>query len=814
MLELLNTKGVQLKPWNFQKFKIMYLFGENNLSNKLLSHEDASNIIARAMSKKVEIQKTSIDDIILFLDSFSKLWKPESPLFHEALRGLQEEINFTPETIKETLSILPNLLSKSTLIQRLNSELGDVKVLDSFSKTPYFDGSVKAFPLGTLLHVSAGNVFLGCIDSLLMGFLTKNISLIKLSSKNQFFPLFFAKALQAHDHNSILSDKFCLLSWKGGDIALEEFFKKSVNGIIAWGGEEMLSSYRKNLPPQVKLFEYGPKISIQLLSLPSFQQNELTALASNIGRDICIFDQNACASPQNLFVQNGINLNDLISALKEALLHYPIRRGEINSDEAVEILKEKERAKYNFVLGEGTFAEGPDFLIHAESAKQLRSSPLNRTLIIKSYSNLEDLIFQLKEFSFYLQSCSYSLSTEEKNDYLNALAAIGMKRFSPIGTIMNGMTGAPHDGRYGLRELVNFIPDETPATEKKEGYFFSSGGTTGEPKFSFYSNQELEVTAKMLAYNFKIQGLDEGMVCANLFYPGNLWSSFLAVDKALQKLNVIQLPIGGAAQPDLIFNYLEQFNAEVILGIPTLLIEIAELALKKNSNYAPKLIFFAGEHLSPAARDFLNSVWKPKHIGSGGYASVDAGVMGYQCLFSKPAEHHVFSTHVNLEIINEEARVTSLYQKSFPLTQYPTGDRIEWIHESCACGSLDPKFKLLGRVDSRFNVFGCRLSIPEIDAAIAKSALPIHCYQIKIESLNLGARLPQDLVTLTIEIQENEKWNEANFLHSIFENALDVKKTYSFEKFCSFFKVIPVPPQSIFRNERTGKIKLILDLRT
>lgn len=61
-----------------------------------------------------------------------------------------------------------------------------------------------------------------------------------------------------------------------------------------------------------------------------------------------------------------------------------------------------------------------------------------------------------------------------------------------------------------------------------EGHVFSSGGTSGNPKYSFYSNKEFEQVAEMLAIGYQSQGLQPGDLCANLFAAGNMWSSFLA----------------------------------------------------------------------------------------------------------------------------------------------------------------------------------------------------------------------------------------------------------------------------------------------
>src|SRR5690606_2217208 len=119
--------------------------------------------------------------------------------------------------------------------------------------------------------VTAGNVFLSAIDSLIMGFLTKNISLLKVSSQNKYFPLYFAKKLNDFDREKILSNKFAVLHWKGGDQKTESLIKTKVNAILAWGGEEMISSYQKDLPAHVKLLDFGPKISLQVISKKSLE---------------------------------------------------------------------------------------------------------------------------------------------------------------------------------------------------------------------------------------------------------------------------------------------------------------------------------------------------------------------------------------------------------------------------------------------------------------------------------------------------------------------------------------------------------------
>jgi len=102
----------------------------------------------------------------------------------------------------------------------------------------------------------------------------------------------------------------------------------------------MISAYAKDLPLHVKLLDFGPKISFQLISREAINGKSIIKVAEAIVRDIIPWDQGACASPQNLYLQEGINERELIQAIDEAFAKAP-PRGNLSDDECVEILKEK-----------------------------------------------------------------------------------------------------------------------------------------------------------------------------------------------------------------------------------------------------------------------------------------------------------------------------------------------------------------------------------------------------------------------------------------------------------------------------------------
>lgn len=795
----------------------MYWFGKN--IEQGFNWQDQA--LWQLSDKKRKLANTKIDEIINLLDAFGKT------SFAEAIPELVQESGFSQEETIKTLAILPELLKKENLEKRIKAEFTRPEVLDQFIKLPHATNKTRAVPQGILLHVTAGNVFLSSIDSLIMGFLTKNLSILKVSSQNKFFPQFFAQKLKAFDQSNVLADTFAILHWKGGDEAIERVIKSKVNTIIAWGGEEMIASYKKDLPHHVKFLDFGPKLSLQVISHQGLAHKNLKAVAESIVADIIPWDQSACASPQNLYLEAGIDESALLAEIEEAFTKAP-PRGVISEDEATEILKEKYRGYYSELMGEGKLAQGEDFLLHLEANKLLKPSPLHRSLIIKRYSGVDELYQLLEPFSYYLQSCSYLLAESERESYLETLALTGLKRFAPLGTITWGMEGAPHDGRFVLRELVQFIGDERRArnygeeilrltnsatikthfeeTPHPRGYIFSSGGTTGEPKFLHFSYEEFDYMSDMLAENFIRQGLRPGMTVANLFVAGNLWSSFLCVDKALEKIGVIQLPIGGVCSNENILFYLKKFKPQAVMGIPSMLVLNAEYAQEQGEKLEVPMVFYAGEALSEARRNYLQATWGTQTFASAGYASVDAGVIGYQCRHCGPGEHHVFSDLVKLDIVEEEAVVTSIARDSMPIQNYRTGDRIEWIKD-CDCGGKDRRFKLLGRIDNVLQIWSCRLLTNDLEAAMNKFG--ILSFQLKVME-----EREQSLIREKLHIiyePSASSLNQEELLLDIYHRSRDMKDTIHYQDFIR--GVVLSEVAEIPRNPRTGKISLLVDLR-
>ncbi|MEV5982122.1 phenylacetate--CoA ligase family protein [Streptomyces sp. NPDC052114] len=240
-----------------------------------------------------------------------------------------------------------------------------------------------------------------------------------------------------------------------------------------------------------------------------------------------------------------------------------------------------------------------------------------------------------------------------------------------------------------------------------EAVIFKSGGTTGSPKFSFYTREEWREFTGAFGAGLLESGLRPGHRVADLFYAGELYASFTFVLDSLHRSPVsnVRLPIGGAAPLESTVHTLEQFDVEVVAGTPTTLCALADhLVAAGRQLPRVELLLFGGESLYPDQEPLLAQAFPNARPRSVGYASVDAGLLGCAVPGADPRVHRAFTPYATVEILCEESGepiteagvpgkvvVSDLRRRLMPVLRYPAGDRAEWT------GTGPGHFRILGR---------------------------------------------------------------------------------------------------------------------
>ncbi|HNW43028.1 MAG TPA: acyl-CoA reductase, partial [Elusimicrobiales bacterium] len=241
-----------------------YLFGKVS-DQAAWTPAELEEIGVKAQAARALMRTASRDYVTETLAKAGKLFAPGGKYRKAALAHLKEHITFSEPVIDKSLDVIPEILDKGALVKRMNMELFLPYALEAPMERRGYEGLLRALPKGVVLHVGAGNVFLGILDSLVIGLLTKNVNIIKLSSTGSRFMNLFMDALREADTLGVLAGSVAVLSWKGGSEELEKAVLKNVNAVFVWGGYEAVQSYRKIAPIDVRVEGFGPKTSVGLV---------------------------------------------------------------------------------------------------------------------------------------------------------------------------------------------------------------------------------------------------------------------------------------------------------------------------------------------------------------------------------------------------------------------------------------------------------------------------------------------------------------------------------------------------------------------
>ena len=155
------------------------------------------------------------------------------------------------------------------------------------------------YPLGTLFHVTAGNVAGLPAFSAVEGLLTGNVNLIKLPRRDKGLTLAILSKLVEREPR--LSPFLYAFDIPSSDQKTMQALAGLADGLVVWGGDEAVRSCRKLAPVGCKLMEWGHRLSFAYVAGFEDKQAELSALAKHIVETGGLL----CSSCQVIFLDTG-----------------------------------------------------------------------------------------------------------------------------------------------------------------------------------------------------------------------------------------------------------------------------------------------------------------------------------------------------------------------------------------------------------------------------------------------------------------------------------------------------------------------------
>lgn len=243
----------------------------------------------------------------------------------------------------------------------------------------------------------------------------------------------------------------------------------------------------------------------------------------------------------------------------------------------------------------------------------------------------------------------------------------------------------------------------------------SSGGTTGEPRPTFYTPWDREVGSILRARSYYFHGLRPGdMVMNTLLYSTH--NGAYSVHEALW-LWLGCIPVttsaGIVTRTRRALEIAEKWGVNCIIGFPEYLIHMAEEAKEMGVELNLKVLDSFGK--SGEVRE----AWGSPVYDT--YGMHEIQTISSECPYGGGL--HIWEDAYVVELVDPDSNlpvkdgeegslvVTALYKDAYPIIRYDTKDLTRlWPREQCACGSwmrkMDP---IIGRADTMIKLRGINI---------------------------------------------------------------------------------------------------------
>jgi phenylacetate-coenzyme A ligase PaaK-like adenylate-forming protein len=735
----------------------------------------------------------------------NELLKKET-LYESFVKKAMQTHQINREKAESLLLSIVSFICASNMKKKLSSELGTSNPFNlerTSMKEEHFESWM---PLGTLVHIAPTNVFTVGVLCVIEGLLSGNINILKTSINQNQLPQLFFEALLKYDTLGLLKPYIIILEVSSKENELLQQIINCADVVSAWGSEEAISSIRSMTPQGVRFVAWGHKISFAYFAKECLKD---TKAIEKVCEDICLLDQNACSSPQDVFIQsndfeelkefaqNFAKILEKVSSKMPRTTPCTAEQAEIST--VISIAKVEEALGLTHVIQDKNFT----WSIIADTRSSLGVSPLYRTLLIKPLL-AEDIIATLHPMKSYLQTAALIAPKEKIVELSQKLFGAGCLRIREAGHMHEGYVGEPHDGVFALPSFMKrtslllgnqldniatfqqfndsyeenlkdtpiMIKQEFQAMQVAQEYVdltFKSGGSSGKTTYSYFTYEDYHAQMKATAHGLFAAGLNPKKdKVINMFAAGHLYGGFLSFFSILEELRVPQYPMGVVEDLEEVGKLIVEKNINAILSLPALIMKLFkanEILFKKHKTL--KKLFFGGDHFASEQIEYLKKEFGVELVKAAAYGSNDAGPLGYQCPHCQANEYHLLSNIQSLEVfsLDEEKLLkdtqvgrlvfSSKERNGQKILRYDVGDTGYINQEPCPCGRKDKKFTLLGRSSDAFKAGGPFLHFEKFTQYLQDLIKYKDVAQIILE--NEGVRQKITLrVTKNIEVSKTE----------------------------------------------------------
>ncbi|MBU1229742.1 MAG: phenylacetate--CoA ligase [Proteobacteria bacterium] len=302
----------------------------------------------------------------------------------------------------------------------------------------------------------------------------------------------------------------------------------------------------------------------------------------------------------------------------------------------------------------------------------------------------------------------------------------------------------------------------------------ASSGTTGTPTAIFYTQNDIDSWASLVARCMYAVGLRKGDVFQNMSGYG-LFTGGLGIHYGAERLGLLTVP-AGAGNSKRQLKLLKDFHVGGIHIIPSYALHFASFLKDEGIKLGDldfRIALIGAEPHTEEVRGRIQELLGLKAYNSYGLTEMNGPGVAFEC--EKQAGMHLWEDAYIAEIIDpetgewvEEGQVgelvmTTLCRDGMPLLRYRTRDLTRFIPGSCACGRTHRRIdRITGRADDMLIIKGCNIYPMQIEQALM--SLPEVAQNYVIELFKEGE---MDQLRIKVEIKDEYFVEEMRSLNSL-----------------------------------------------
>jgi acyl-CoA reductase-like NAD-dependent aldehyde dehydrogenase len=348
-------------------------------------------------------------------------------------------------------------LRRSTLERLLARELGNEFLEGEWREEG--QARLRAFPVGLVGHWPAGNIEIQPLLSMSCALLGGNSSIVRVPADSAGAVRPMMDKLREADCDGLITERLALTFFDHDCKEMHQAMARVVDGAMIWGGAEAVTSVRGlPFPPGARLAVFGPRLSAAAMDAGSWSdQAQRRSWCRRIARDVWQFDQQACSSPQTLFLERSPKhdpaelLADLNRAFEQENRAHP--RQTIHPALTSAICRARAAWLLQGEQNRAWFPRSPDWTILLGEGTDMPSPTQGRTL---SVLVVDDLMQAISKFDGTVQTLGLAINDKNREKAVACAAGFrGVDRVVRLGQMHT--FGSPWDGADLVRPMVRLV---------------------------------------------------------------------------------------------------------------------------------------------------------------------------------------------------------------------------------------------------------------------------------------------------------------------------------------------------------------------